>query len=159
MRFGALNITFALLGLCSAVVTAEAGSSATAITTISANIVPAASFTVAGPVTLHRSVGLTEHNAVATSQAGHVTLSSADPTKLQIRSSPSLVYDLSIPASISVPGIAHEVATRFDKTRQRQDRSDTGDQVLMDVVGAVKNTRTQEPGTYQGQIDITVNYN
>ena len=159
MRISTLKHAFFLFALCSAAAAAQAGSSATAITTITANIVPAASFSAAEPVILTRSFGSTDHKAATTNQSGHVTLSSAEPTKLHIKSSQNLIYDLSIPASVSVPGIVHEVSTRFDKTRPQPSQGKTGNPVLMDITGAVNPARTQEPGDYKGLIDITVNYN
>ena len=154
MRSGTLTITLALFGMCSATVSAGSGSSATAVTTISANIVPAASFMVTEPVILNRTTGATDHSSVMANPAGRVTLSSADPPQMQIRSSQDLVYDLSIPASISIPGIAQEVLTRFDEAGQRQGRRDTGHQFLLEITGPAQNMRT-----YKGLIDITVNYN
>ena len=163
MAIGMLKNAFILFGLSSITLSAEAGSSATAITTISANIVPAASFSVIEPVLLRQgtsqSAGSSQHHTAISNHGDHVIPSSVEPAKLKINSSQNLIYDVSLPSAVGISGNEGGASTRIGYSSSKNNAQVQNKEVLLEIDAAVSSDKTPKTGTYQGLFDITVNYN
>jgi len=159
-----------LIGLCLIVITANAGSSATANTTITTNIVPAASFSISNPIVLTQHTGNRHRNLVST-QLQHTIKSTSDnrvilntvdtiyPPKLRINSTQKLTYDISMPPLVSASGYERNITANINNTSWKDDQPDVNAERLLKIDGTGTNNIHQDAGTYHGTIDITVNYN
>ena len=142
---------------------AIAGSSATAITTISANIVPAASFSASRPLLLNELpadfASAENHKLRALTRGRRVLLGTAKPAEFFLKNDQNLVHDISVPSfsrasdqtgrkSVSIEHISSEKSYNIDSGHY-----------TIDIDEAVLNNKNSKAGTYRGLIDITVNYN
>jgi len=161
---------FQLFALYSIVISANAGSSATAITTITANIVPAASFSVTDTISLSQQAA----NILPISTAGHrdnspnsafanrVILNTTDrrtTARFSVKSSQNLAYDISMPPHVSVSNNKSSITANISHTVNAHGQLNIDEVHELKIGGAFKDTTAQNTGAYHGLIDITVNYN
>lgn len=157
------EIPLLLFSLLSMAPSAMAGSSATATTTISANIVPAASFTARDSVVLiPRGPGQGGGNESVSNQASSatgLTLDTIGTARFSINSSNNVIYDLSIPASVDARSNAANMTTRIDEFRHVDHPYRNIEEYQLRLNGAVDRIDRAGDGTFRGLLDITVNYN
>ena len=163
MRARRPEIPLLLFSLLSMAPPAPAGSSATAITTISANIVPAASFSARDPVVMTlQGPGRGSGNGPVSNQASGDTslrLDTVGTAKFSINSSHNVIYDLSIPASVEASRDAASITTRIDESRHEARPYRDIEEYQLRFNGSVHRIDRPGDGTFRGLLDITVNYN
>lgn len=142
---------------------ASAGSSATAMTTISANIVPAASFTARDAVVLIPQdpgrVSGTDPVSDQVPGATGLTLDTIGTAKFSINSGHNVIYDLSIPAAVEVRGSAANMTTRIDEFRDEDHPYRNIEEYQLRFNGSLHPVERPGDGAFRGLMDITVNYN
>ena len=161
---------FRLITLYSLATTANSGSSATAITTITANIVPAASFSMTAPVILNqqtsnpasRSNVSQKEDILKPTFASSAILRTTDtnnPTRFRVNSNRNLIYDVSMPSHISASNNKREIKAYINHTLEADAPLDINEGYALEIGGSLKDDAENNNGDYHGVIDITVNYN
>lgn len=165
MKIRVLKNVFQLIALYSIAITANAGSSATAITTITANIVPTASFSVTEPILFSQQLA----NSLPISTTGHRentpnsafansvilrTTNTGTTAKFSVKSSQNLAYDVSMPTRVSVSDSKSNITANISHTPDAHEELNINEEYEFKIGGAIKDT-----GAYHGLIDITINYN
>ena len=170
MKTRILINAFRLITLYSVATTANSGSSATAITTITANIVPAASFSVTAPIILNRQTSnpasrsnvSQEEDILKPAFAGGAMLRTTDtnyPAKIRINSSQNLIYDVSMPSHISASNNKRKIKAYINHTLEADAQLNINEGYELEIGGSLKDDAEKNNGAYHGVIDITVNYN
>lgn len=171
MHVRTLINSFLIILLYSITVTTDAGSSATAITTISANIVPAASFTVSSPILLNQ--GSVDRQRLLSSKfqqgiASKITSSNGlnpgptvtgKATRLSVESSKNLVYDVSLSPQINATDNGSHITAKIRHSLENNGQTNSTEEFKLEIDGSLTGDKSQDTGAYRGLIDITVNYN
>jgi hypothetical protein len=170
MKHRTLIYAFLLAILGSVAITVNAGSSATAITTITANIVPAASFSVSAPILLSQQ-SVNKPLIATTSQHQNSSKSvipnsiilrtndTQSPAKFSAKSSQNLAYDISMSSHVSATDNKINITADINHTLDVHGQHNNNDEHELIINGLVMDTADQDTGIYHGLIDITINYN
>jgi len=161
---------FRLITLYAVTTTANSGSSATATTTITANIVPAASFSVTAPIILNRQTSnpaprsnVSQEQNISkptfTNSAMLRTTDTNNPARFRINSNQNLIYDVSMPSHISASNNKRKIKAYISHTLDADARLNINQGYELEISGSLKDDAEKKNGTYHGDIDITVNYN
>lgn len=170
MKIKTLISIFQLSILYTIAITANADSSATAFTTISANIVPAASFSVSTPVLLAQQTAnvplasATNHaiNTSTSKFSNSILLRTPDgqsPVKFMVKSSQNLAYDVSISSHTSDFDNTGSINENINHTLDAHVKINIHEEHEMYIDGSMLNASEKNTGTNHGLIGITVNYN
>lgn len=167
MKIRILINVFWIFTLYSILITANAGSSATTITTVTANIVPAVSFSVTQPIMLTQQAsnnlpGTSAGNEGNTSLSNNIILRSTNikhTTKFRVKSSQKLAYDVSVPEHVSVSDYNSKITANITYKPHAQEQLNINEEHVLDIGGVLIDAIEHNRGAYHGLIDITVNYN
>jgi len=146
-----------------AAMAATAGPSATAVTTISANIVPIASFSGTDVLQLNAlvdNITARRHSIQPGAMQGEgVILGGSGPVEFRIDGNQNLEYDISVPSSTRISDRTGSVSTDIEHISREDYYDRDASQYIMKIDEAVLKDRDPKAGQYRGLIDITVNYN
>ena len=170
MTSGRLINVVLLIMLNSVASVADAGSSATAITTISANIVPAASFTVSNSILLEQSAtsrvqatNIYHSGQVTKPLSAHKVILKTDntktPARIMVSSSQNMAFNISMSSSVRISDDTKNITASINHIPQDEIKLDINKEHELRIDGIIPNTESNNSGSYHGLIDITLNYN
>ncbi len=170
MTSSILKILPLLIILNSIVFIAEAGSSATAITTITAKIVPAASFSVSESILLSRQAAASNRTTISHHPAHAAapvsgnsvilnTINSENSAKFRVDSSQDMAFNISMSSSVLITDNTKNITANISRRHPDKGQLNINEEHELKIDGVVSSTESRNTGAYHGLIDITVNYN